>query len=401
MHISNQMFHDIADALIMVFKDNLYASKAIMISFKNHKEWDNQKKGYFSDIIYDIVRYWRLLWYLYKKEPNLEKRDLLNLIRIYFFYKEKRIFNPLKIKNIDYNILEKSLIYAKDIRVLKESIPDWLDQIGTYELGKRWDNIIRSLNQKPNIVIRTNTLKITRDELINLFKNEGIRVQKIEVTPDALTLKDRTNVFRLKSFKEGFFEVQSDASQMVSILLDPKPGMRVVDVCAGEGSKTLHISTLMKNKGKIIAMDTHEWKLKELRRRAVKANIENIEVRTIDTSKAYKRLKGKADRVLLDAPCSGLGTLRRNPDIKWKLSLLDLKRLKELQINLLDIYSQLLKIEGRMVYSVCSILPSEGEQQIKAYLERQGKKFQLITEKRYWPDIDNTDGFYMALIKRM
>ena len=297
--------------------------------------------------------------------------------------------------------MEKTLIYTKDIRVLKESIPDWLDQLGTDELGKRWDQIINSLNQKPNIVIRTNTLKITRDELIKLFKNEGIRSEKIEWTPEALQLKDRTNVFRLQSFKEGFFEVQSDASQIVSIFLDPKPGMRVVDVCAGEGSKTLHLAALMKNKGKIIAMDNQESKLKELRRRAIKAGTENIEVRTIDSSKAYKRLKDTADRVLLDAPCSGLGTLRRNPDIKWKLTLSDLKRLKELQRDLLDRYSPLLCIEGLMVYSVCSILPSEGEKQVKAFLERHNNKFDLIKEKRYWPDTDDSDGFYMALIKRM
>jgi 16S rRNA (cytosine967-C5)-methyltransferase len=276
-----------------------------------------------------------------------------------------------------------------------------LDQLGTDELGKRWNQIINSLNQKPNIVIRTNTLKITRDELIKILKIEGIRSEKIEGTLEALLIKDRTNVFRLQSFKEGFFEVQSDTSQIVSIFLDPKPGMRVVDVCAGEGSKTLHLAALMKNKGKIIAMDTQEWKLKKLRRRAVKAGAENIEARTIDSSKTYKRLKGTVDRVLLDAPCSGLGTLRRNPDIKWKLTLSDLKRLKDLQIDLLDRYSPLLRIEGRMVYSVCSILSSEGESKVRAFLERHNNKFELIKEKRYWPDTDDTDGFYMALIKRI
>jgi 16S rRNA (cytosine967-C5)-methyltransferase len=394
------MLDDMTDALIMVFKENIYASKAIMKSFKNHQEWDNQAKGYFSDTIYDIVRYWRLLWYLLKKEPTLEKKDLLNLIGVYFFYKERRIFNTTEIKNIDYAELEKTLIYTKDVRVLKESIPDWLDQLGIDELGKRWDPIINALNQKPNIIIRTNTLKITSDELIKLLKNEGIQSEKIERTPEALLLKDKTNVFRLQSFKEGFFEVQSDASQMVSIFLDPKPGMRVVDVCAGEGSKTLHLAALMKNKGKIIAMDTQEWKLKELRRRAVKAGAENIEVRKIDSSKAYKRLKGTADRLLIDAPCSGLGTLKRNPDIKWKLTLSDLERLKEIQRDLLDRYFPLLRTKGHMVYSVCSILVSEGEKQVKDFLERHNNEFQLIKEKRYWPDTDDTDGFYMALLER-
>ena len=121
----------------------------------------------------------------------------------------------------------------------------------------------------------------------------------------------------------------------------------------------------MKNRGKIIAMDTLQWKLKELRRRAIKAGAEIIEVRAIDSSKVYKRLKGTADRLLLDVPCSGLGTLKRNPDIKWKLTLSDLERLKKLQKDLLERYFYLLRRGGQMVYSVCSILPSEGEKQVQ------------------------------------
>jgi len=377
-----QMSDEIADALIMIFKENNYASKAIAKTLKNNNHWDNQSKGFFSDTVYDIVRYWRLLWYLLKKEPVLEKKDLLNLIQVY------------------YNELEKTLTSTEDVRVLRESIPDWLDQIGSDELGEKWDPVIHALNQKPNIVIRTNTLKTTTDELTKLLKNEKIRFEKIEQLPEALILKDKTNVFRLEGFKEGFFEMQSDASQMVSILLDPQPGMRVIDACAGEGSKTLHLAALMKSKGKIIAMDTMEWKLKELRRRAARAGAENIEIRFIDSSKTYKRLRGTADRLLLDAPCSGLGTLRRNPDIKWMLTPDDLKRLRQLQRDLLDRYSSLLQVGGWMVYSVCSILPSEGEQQIKDFLERHNNEFELIKEKRYWPDTDDTDGFYIALIKR-
>ena len=379
---TEQMSDEIADALFMIFKENSYASKAIAKTLKNNKDWDNHSKGFFSDAVYDIVRYWRLLWFLLKKESTLEKKDLLNLIQVY------------------YNELEKTLTSTEDVRVLRESIPDWLDQIGSDELGEKWDPVIHALNQKPNIVIRTNTLKTTTDELTKLLKNEKIRFEKIEQLPEALILKDKTNVFRLEGFKEGFFEMQSDASQMVSILLDPQPGMRVIDACAGEGSKTLHLAALMKSKGKIIAMDTMEWKLKELRRRAARAGAENIEIRFIDSSKTYKRLRGTADRLLLDAPCSGLGTLRRNPDIKWMLTPDDLKRLRQLQRDLLDRYSSLLKIGGWMVYSVCSILPSEGEQQIKDFLERHNNEFELIKEKRYWPDTDDTDGFYIALIKR-
>jgi len=393
------MSDDISDAITKIFGDNIYVTKAIKASLKIHKEWDDEQRGLFSDSIYNIVRYWRLLWYLLKKKPSLEKNALVDIIDAYLFYKEKMI-HKTETERLDYKEMEKALTYAKTVRALRESIPDWLDKLGVNELGERWDPVINALNKRPEVVIRTNTLKTTRDKLIQILEEEGIQSEPIDWAPDALLLKDRTNVFRLKSFKNGFFEMQSSASQIVSSFLGPMPGMRVVDACAGEGSKTIHLSALMENKGKIIAMDTQEWRLTELRRRATRAGADNIETRYLDSSKAYKRLKGTADRLLLDVPCSGLGTLRRNPDIKWKLTLSDLERIDEIQRYLLDLYFTLLKPGGRTVYSVCSILPSEGEKQIKSFIKRQNDGFQLIEERRYWPDIDDTDGFYMALLER-
>ena len=209
----------------------------------------------------------------------------------------------------------------------------------------------------PDLIIRVNTLKTTVKELTVFLRKEGIVAEPIDWSPDALRIMEKTNVFKLSSFRAGLFEVQDAASQMVSRILDPQPGMRVVDACAGEGSKTLHLAALMKNKGKIIALDTQEWRLKELRKRATKAGVDTIETRMITSSKVYKRMDGTADRLLLDVPCSGLGTLRRNPDIKWKLSSEDLERLTILQQELLEKYCMITKPNGRMVYSVCSILP--------------------------------------------
>lgn len=396
----SDLSNDISDTIVMVFGDNKYVTKAIMATLKNHRDWNDETRGFFSDTIYDIVRYWRLLWYLLNKKPSLEKSDLLDIIDAYLFYKEK-IIHKTEIEHLDYNEMAKTLSYAKTIRVLRESIPDWLDKVGVNEIGKRWDLVINALNQKPEAAIRTNTLKTKRDKLINILRDEGIQSEKIDLAPDAILLKSKTNIFRLNSFKEGFFEVQNAASQMVSILLEPRPGMRVIDACAGEGSKTIHLAALMENRGKIIALDNQEWKLNELRRRATKAGADNIETRFIDSSKIFKRLEETADRLLLDVPCSGLGTLRRNPDIKWKLTQMDLERLKNIQSELLIKYCKLLKKGGQMVYSTCSVLSSEGEEQVKSFLEKQSNNFQLIKEKRYWPQSDNTDGFYIALIERM
>jgi 16S rRNA (cytosine967-C5)-methyltransferase len=383
---------EVSVALKAIFKDNVQATKAIMISLKNNKSWIDEQKGNFSEMVYDITCNWRILWFLLARKPSFDEKDLSELYKIYSLYKNKQYS-----KNLEF---QKRFSDAKKNRAIMLSLPDWLDEVGSKELGENWDYIINALNQKPETIIRVNNLKKNQDELIDILKKEGIITEKLKLAPDALLIKNKTNIFKLESFKKGFFEMQDAASQMVSRFLEPNSRMLVVDVCAGEGSKTLHIAALMKNRGRIIAMDTKKWKLEKLRERANKAGAFNIETKHVESSRTYKRYKGKADRVLLDVPCSGLGTLRRNPDIKWKLTQLDLERLKKLQIELLDRYCTLLKKGGRMVYSTCSIFPSEAEEQIKKFIERQGNSFKLISEKRYQPDKDNTDGFYMALIER-
>lgn len=401
MTLIQEIRDEIATALPRVFQEDYYVKRAIMSSLKDHKEWADETKRFFSDTVYDIVRYWRTLWYLLNKQPSFDKRDLFNLIQMYVYYKERHLYDTEGKERIEDHEFEKILRRVQGNRVLRESIPDWLDELGTKEFGDRWDPLIKALNYRPHTIIRANTLKITRDRLKRLFENKKISVKTNQHSPDALNITSRINIFDLIEFKEGLFEMQNDASQMVSLALDPQPGMRVIDVCAGEGGKSLHIAALMENKGKIVSMDTKEWKLKELRKRATKAGVETIETRFIDSSKAYKRLKGTADRVLLDVPCSGLGTLRRNPDIKWKLTADDLKRLQTLQKDLLERYHSLVKEKGRLVYSVCSILSSEGEEQIQTFLKNHPDTFRRISEKRYFPDTDDTDGFYIAVLERV
>jgi 16S rRNA (cytosine967-C5)-methyltransferase len=398
-NLIDQLSLDITKTIQLVFCKNVYATKAIQTTLTSHPEWDEKKRALFSETTYDIIRWWRPLWYILGQDPSFEENDFQKLLFVYLFTKKGDINALQKKKGLDpYQIFQR-ITDTKHNRTLQESIPDWLDKQGDHELGERWDQVLRSLNQQPDIIIRVNTLKTSQKELSTSLEKEGVTAEPIPWCPDGLRLREKTNVFRLPSFSKGFFEMQDASSQMVSHFLDPCPGMRVVDACAGEGSKTLHLAALMNNKGKIIALDTQEWRLKELRRRAKKAGVDTIETRWIDSSKVTKRLEGTADRLLLDAPCSGLGTLRRNPDIKWKLHAGDLKRLILLQQDLLETYCTLLKPKGRMVYAVCSILPSEGEEQVKRFLNNHAN-FHLLNEKRYWPDTDNTDGFYMALLER-
>ncbi|MBN1280330.1 MAG: RsmB/NOP family class I SAM-dependent RNA methyltransferase [Candidatus Thermoplasmatota archaeon] len=390
---------DLFSALYAVFWQHTYATKAIEKTLHQHPEWEDELRMVFSETVYDLIRWWRPLWYILNQEPSSEEKDLQHLLMIYLFSKKGDLGALQKNKGPALDVVMQRIATAKKKRALRESIPDWLDSQGVAELGSRWDTVIASLNSPPRQTIRVNTMKTTSQQLLNLLKKQGITAEVLPGFPDALWIKEKTNVFTLRSFHQGFFEVQDAASQAVSLLLDPKPGMRVVDACAGEGSKTLHLAALLKNKGKIIALDTQDWRLKEVRKRASKAGAETVETRVITATKTYKRMYDTADRLLLDVPCSGLGTLQRNPDIRWRLQPDDLHRLKNLQSELLQKYSPLLRPDGQLVYSVCSIFPSEGEEQISQFLTKN-PTFHLLKEQRYWPDTDKTDGFYLALLKR-
>jgi 16S rRNA (cytosine967-C5)-methyltransferase len=287
---------------------------------------------------------------------------------------------------------------VKSKRNIRESIPDWLDQLGEAELKESWDNELAALNQEALVVLRANTLKVSRKELRIKLDEEGVVTREDATFEDALILEQRQNVFQVPSFKEGLFEVQDAASQAIAPFMKLEPGMRVIDACAGAGGKTLHIAALMKNKGRIIAMDVEQWKLDELTKRARRAGVSNLEPRLIDSSKVIKRLENSADRLLLDVPCSGLGVLKRNPDAKWKLSEAFINEVKVLQQHIISDYCQMLKPGGLLVYSTCSILPSENEKQVKKFIEDH-PTFTLITEKHLMPS-DGFDGFYMALLRR-
>ena len=220
--------------------------------------------------------------------------------------------------------------------------------------------------------------------------------------PYALKLLKRNNVFRTEAFKMGWFEVQDASSQLVADFLDVKPGMRVIDACAGAGGKTLQLSSIMKNKGTIIAMDIYKSKLNKLKIRARRNGAHNIKLKLINSSKVIKKQIGKADRVLIDSPCSGMGVLRRNPDTKWKLKPDFIKELKHLQQKIIVEYSKMLKKGGKMVYSTCSVLPSENQNQLKKFLKSDhGKDYQLIRDKIILSSESGYDGFFMALIKKI
>ena len=284
------------------------------------------------------------------------------------------------------------------MRKLRESVPDWLDTLGVQELGETlWNDELHALNSLAPVVLRVNTLKTSLERLQQFLQQEGVATYPLRDYPNALQLVERGNIFKTQAFADGLFEVQDASSQKVArfMQIDDKV-KRVIDTCAGAGGKTLHIANLMQNKGQVIAMDIYEQKLQELKRRARRNGAFNIETKLIDP-KQLKRLQGTADRVLIDAPCSGLGVLRRNPDAKWKLRPEFLDKIRATQQEILQQYSKLLKKGGKLVYATCSILPSENHQQVEKFLASEaGKDFKLEEEEVIFAHQSGYDGFYIA-----
>jgi 16S rRNA (cytosine967-C5)-methyltransferase len=303
-------------------------------------------------------------------------------------------------KTFNTNAVRTRFKKAQEISAVRESVPDWIYNLGREELGDRWDLELKLLNQQAQVVLRANTLLIQRDVLQLKLQQEEIETVPSLITPEALVLKERKNVFSTQAFKKGFFEVQDGSSQLVAHFMNLEPGLRVIDACAGAGGKSLHIAALLKNKGKIISMDVEERKLIELKKRAARAKVDVIETKLIESSKAIKRLEKTADRVLLDVPCTGLGVLKRNPDSKWKLSREKYLSLLSVQADILSHYSKMVKPGGLLIYSTCSLLPSENRDQIKKFLQiHTGWDFE--EDKEVYPSQNGFDGFYMARLKRL
>ena len=387
-------------ALQQIFIENRQADKVIEYVLKSNKKWGSRDRAFIAENTYEIVRWWRLLKFV------LELSSVKVTDEAFFWhaFAAWRIIQGDKLPDWqEFSKINAKQILARyeeaqTVRKIKESVPDWLDQIGEEELGGQWQAELQAMNKQASVVLRTNTLKTTLSDLKKKFKELDIETETVSNVADALVLKRRANVFSTEPFKNGLFEVQDAGSQLIAPFLEVQAGMRVIDACAGAGGKTLHLATLMENKGRIIAMDIEDYKLQELQRRARRNGIGNIETKLIE-SKTIKRLKESADRLLLDVPCSGLGVLRRNPDAKWKLKPEFIENIKKTQTEILSNYSKMLKHGGKMVYATCSILPSESELQVQKFLQ-QNTDYQLLKERRTSPAQDGFDGFYMALIER-
>ena len=385
-----------------IFNENFYADKVVEKQLKKDKRWGARDRAFIAETTYDIVRWKRLYAEIAEVKKPFSVQDLRRMFAVWAVLKDIQLPDWQYFENTPCRRIKGRYDELSKIRKFRESVPDWLDGLAEQELGDfLWSKEIQALNQPASVVLRANMLKIAPSQLKTLLEQEGVATCLLAEYPDALELIERANVFTTNAFANGLFEVQDASSQKVAPFLEVSSGMKVIDTCAGAGGKTLHLASLMKNKGQIIAMDIYENKLQELKRRARRNEVFNIETKIID-NKQLKRMQNTADRVLIDAPCSGLGVLKRNPDAKWKLNASFLNKIIKEQQEILQKYAKLVKSGGKLVYATCSILPSENRQQVDIFLQSEiGKQFIFEKDEEIFAHQSGYDGFYMARLRKI
>lgn len=376
-----------------VMQEKMFADRALERIFREERLVSGVLRNAIAVALYDMIRHARLL-------EVAAGKDFSDMIAAWCVL--RGLPAPLLSARVSTSeSLAGRLREAARILAVRLSVPDWLNTLGKKELGSRWEVIADALLNPPQTVIRTALSQISRPVLMAALDGAGFAPKPLGWNEAGIIVNSTDGLFATEEFRKGFYEMQDAASQMVGLFCGIRPGMRVIDGCAGAGGKTLHLADIMENRGRIIALDVREQALVDLRGRAARAHANSIEARHITSTKTVKRLAESGQCVLLDMPCSGSGVLRRNPDAKWRLTADDIAEFRRKQGEILERYSRMTAPKGVLVYAVCSIFPSEGEHQIAAFLERNSAQWHLEAERRYCPANDGFDGFYMARLKRL
>ena len=402
MRLHRNLVFTTIDSLMAIFNEGEYADKVVARALKKDKRWGSHDRKFVAETIYEIVRWKRLYTEIAEVKEPFDRDKIWRIFAVWAVLRGYNLPDWKYFEDTPVRRIKGKFDELTKTRKFRESIPDWMDELGVKELGEEvWTKEIAAQNEQAKVILRVNKLKTTKEKLRAILMDLNIETEFHKDYPDALILTERANVFLTDAFKDGLFEVQDASSQLVAYFLDVQPGMRVVDTCAGAGGKTLHLASLMENKGQLIAMDLYESKLKQLKIRAKRNGAFNIEPRVIESTKTIKKLHEKADRVLIDAPCSGLGVLKRNPDSKWKLQPEFIDNIRKVQAEVLENYSKIVKPGGKLVYATCSVLPSENQEQIKHFLSTEiGKEFNFVKDQKVLASESGFDGFYMALLER-
>lgn len=342
--------------------------------------------------IYQIV-------FLDKIPESAAVNESVKLAKQYGHEASSRFVNAI-LRKIDKDEMNKLLEYLQTKPLLEDEIisiatshPLWMID----ELLEQYDKkfvaeLLNANNITPDITLRANTLRTTRDELFKLLSLKNVDCKKGK-------LRDSVKVRKMADFGGQLFSVQDEAAQLACLKLDPKPGERVLDACSAPGGKTTYLAELMQNKGRVDAWDIHPHRVRLVEEAAQKLGITIIKAITKDACNYTTEYNGKYDKILLDVPCSGLGVIRKKPDIKWTRQKEDLKDLIDVQARILDTCSEYLRTGGRLVYSTCTILKQENEEQIEKFLMKHSE-FSLIEKINLFPNTDETDGFFIAVLER-
>ena len=426
-------------------ENNNYSNIAINKHFKNLRI-SNQDRGLATEIVYGVVENKYYLDYVINKlsKINTQKLSICVKILLRMGIYQIAFLNSISdyaavnetvnlVKKYDrkssgfVNAILRNIIRNKeeilnvdiendDIMYLstKYSYSPWMIKNFINSFGKDFtEDLIEANNEKPSIYLRTNTLKITRDELIEKLKESGLKAYKVSIVDEAIRVENLKDIENNELFKQGLFTIQDISSMIASRVLNPKEKSNALDVCSAPGGKTTHIATLMKNTGKVISRDVFDHKLKLINNTVNRLGLTNVEVQNFDASILDENSIDKFDYVLADVPCSGLGIIRRKPEIKYK-SKSEIKDLPALQKKILENASKYVKVGGSLLYSTCTILDSENIEVINNFL-KENDNFELVPidevnvdlkkkKKGYlkiYPNIHGMDGFFIAKLKRV
>lgn len=415
------------------FRD-LPADRVMAGFFKSRRFIGGKDKKAIADTVYGLIRRrGELAWYLEQQKARPSTRNLLlawlRIGRGLNFRQITPLFGDHPHAAAPLSSSEELLL--KNLRAVdtatlprhvRLNVPAWLEDELEKSLGSELDDTLSEMTGEAPTDIRVNTLKTSREDLLKRLKRElrEAGAKPTAISPVGLRFDARQALFALPSFKDGLFEVQDEGSQLLALLTGAKPKEFIIDLCAGAGGKTLAIAAQMNNKGRVLACDVVERKLEELKKRLRRAGVDTVMAHAIrDTRDPYlKRHRFKADRVLLDVPCSGSGTWRRNPDAKWRLTEARLRELNQTQAEILRGGAQLVREGGRLVYATCSILDRENGKQVDAFV-RDNPQFKVVPMAQVWaeaglpepcpvttsylqllPHLHNTDGFFVAVLEK-
>jgi 16S rRNA (cytosine967-C5)-methyltransferase len=354
--------------------------------FQHHPKWGRRDRSFVAETAFEVVRWRRALAFV-ADDPSIAALCAAQWLRMgheipqgWQFHGE----NPTAMQDREAALPDQP-------RAIRGSVPDWLDDRCAAELGEAcWEAELAALNQRPRVFLRANTLKNERDEARAWLATHGVETDTVPGVPDALILPSGKTLPKAL-LTEGRVEIQDAGSQLVARWVNPQPGEVIIDSCAGAGGKTLHLGALMQGRGVIHALDADPRRLAELQRRAGRAGLRNVRCATADPA-ALRQLAGRADRLLIDAPCSGLGTLKRQPDLKWRLNADSLAHIQHTQQQILHHHHALLRPGGRLIYVTCSILPSENREAVTPLLSNPS--LELLAEHHVSPATTGFDGFH-------